>query len=195
VPKDDAILVLQIGIHCFVILYYHDRKMAIVADGGNIYASDQLAQRVIQSEFKGVNIINVPFYGQNRSNRCASAAVGIIIEFQKLHNRNELPCEVRSTKVVFERIKRVMHKVDTPKVTPWEPINVRSFGITCPSCGKHFSKGQKSWNLEHSQMLNPSAELAVISHSDVGEPYQQQSPEKFISRRRNIAQSEKRVGL
>jgi hypothetical protein len=60
---------------------------------------------------------------------------------------------------------------------------------------KAFSKGQKSWNLEHSQMLNPSAELAAISHSDVGEPYQQQSPEKFISRRRNIAQSEKRVGL
>ena len=137
-PTQDAILVMQIGIHAFVVLYYSARKLAIVADGANLYATDELAKTVIESEFTGEEVVNIPFYGQNRTNRCASSAVAIVLEFQKIHRSGEVPKEVRPTKVMFERLNQVLHKVDTPVTTGWQPINTQKIGVTCDKCGKHY---------------------------------------------------------
>jgi hypothetical protein len=133
-PNEDAILAMQIGNHCFVILYYHSRNIAIIADGSNAYQTDSFAQRCIKMEFEGVNLINIPFHGQNKSNRCASSAAIIIIEFQKYYNRDLLPTEIVPTKVVFERVQRSIHKVETTKTVGWTPINMQKFGITVRWC-------------------------------------------------------------
>lgn len=151
--KQDAIYVVQIGNHCFVVLYYHQRKLAIVADDGNLFEKDEVAQQFIASEFRGIDIKSVPFTGQNRTNRCASSAVGIILDFQIAHSKGEIPKEVKPSRLIFERVNSVLHKVDSAKTTSWTPINEQRIGITCPKCGKNYryAKNRNVLNLHRCQ--------------------------------------------
>lgn len=136
--KEDAIYVMQMGEHCFVILYYVDKKLALIADGDNLYEQDEVAQEVMRAEFHGIQVKSIPFVGQNRSSRCASSAVGIIIEFQSAHMKGEIPVLLKPSRVNFERINNSLHKVESEKVTPWIPIHLQAKGVTCPKCGKNY---------------------------------------------------------
>lgn len=121
-----------------MILYYHNLKLAIVADGANLYHEDEVAKKVVASEFAGIEIINSIFLGQNMDNRCDSSAVAIVLEFQKLQMKKEIPAELRPPKVTFERINNVLHKVETERITEWKPIDQRQKGVMCPRCAKNF---------------------------------------------------------
>jgi hypothetical protein len=130
VPNHDAIMVTQIGNHCFVILYYHDKRIAIIADGLNVFSKDDFAQRVIRSEFDGINVINIPFFGQNRANQCASSAVAIIIELQKAHQHDAIPSELRPERVTYQRIVNSLHPVEEPALQKFKSIDQQQKGVT-----------------------------------------------------------------
>lgn len=122
--------------------------LTVVADGANIYVEDHLARKVVEQEFEGVAVVPVPFYGQSRSNRCASSAAGIAIEFQRYHAKGAIPHEVRPSKVVFERINRSLHKIETPMIQGRKHIQKQVQGVSCPDCGKiyRFAKSRAVLN-------------------------------------------------
>jgi hypothetical protein len=45
-PRDDSIMLTQIGNHCFVLLYYRERRLLLVADGLNAYPQDAHSRNV-----------------------------------------------------------------------------------------------------------------------------------------------------
>jgi len=110
----DSIYLEQIGAHFFAVMYLHDRKLALVADGLNSLPEDEDAMSILQDDFAPATIQVVRFNGQNRDDRCGSAAVAIVIEFQKIYGRDELPSELWPEKVTYNRVQAAMHKVDTP---------------------------------------------------------------------------------
>jgi len=155
----DSIYLEQIGEHFFAVLYLHERKLALVADGLNSLPDDEEAMSIIQDDFAPAALRVVRFNGQNQDDRCGSAAVAIVIEFQKIYEQNELPSELWPERVTYKRIQAAMHKVDTPIITTWKPITEQKVGVTCPKCGKNFKKAKaRSYLNLHNCSIHPSVE-------------------------------------
>jgi len=134
----DSLYLDQVGEHFFVVLYLHKRNLALVADGLNSLPEDKEAMEMLQEDFAPAEIRVVKFTGQNRDDRCGSAAVAIILEFQKSYDRDEIPTELIPERVTYSRVDRALHKVRTPKITPWTPIQEPKIGVECPRCKKSF---------------------------------------------------------
>jgi len=155
----DSIYLEQIGAHFFAVLYLHERKIALVADGLNSLPDDEDAMSILHDDFAPATIRVVRFNGQNRDDRCGSAAVAIVIEFQKLYERGELPSELWPERVTYKRVQAAMHKVDTPIITNWKPITQQKVGVTCPRCGKNFKKAKaRSYLNLHKCSIHTSVE-------------------------------------
>lgn len=143
-PNKDALLAIEIGVHCYGALYLHRDRMILVADGLNYYNNDSLAKQFFKEDFPGVQLKLIRFVGQTQDNRCAGSAAAILIEFQKIYRSKAIPDVIKSPPVTFSRISRVLHKVETPKLSTFVPIHERlkdpSTGVTCPKCKRHWPK-------------------------------------------------------
>lgn len=131
----DSIYLEQVGQHFFVVLYIHERNLAMVADGLNSLPEDRAAMEMIKEDFAPAEVKVVRFKGQNRDDRCGSAVVAIILEFQKTYDRGEIPVELVPEKVTYQRVERALHKV---LITSWTLIQEQRIGAGCPRCGKTF---------------------------------------------------------
>jgi len=95
----------------------------------------------------------VRFEVQNRDDRCGSAAASIIIEFWKTHDRGGIPVELTPERVTYQRVGRALHKVQTPKITSWAPIQEQKIGVECPRCGKFLG----TWEKQKEREVNTSS--------------------------------------
>ena len=134
----DALYLIQIGNHLFVALHYHEEKISLISDGLNSFTEDNYARRILNRYFIGSDLRSVPFFGQNQDNRCGSAAAAIILQYQKVYPKREIPRELRPEKVFFSTVNRVLHKVECEKLTQWTSIEKQKVGVYCSKCNKHW---------------------------------------------------------
>ena len=67
------------------VLHLFRAKRAYVSDGLNLFTTDSIARASIVAELDGLNIVHIPFRGQNREDQCASSAVATMIEIQRIY--------------------------------------------------------------------------------------------------------------
>jgi len=140
----DALYLVQIGNHFFVVLHYFEEKLALVSDGLNSLETDQYAKDLLLDDFSGNELRQVLFFGQNQDNKCGSAAAAIMLEFQKAHKKREIPQELRPEKAFLKTVSKVLHKVESENLIGWRSIQERTVGITCPKC-------KRTWRLAKSK--------------------------------------------
>lgn len=145
----DSITLLQVGAHCYVILYYARTKHCFVADGENTFINNTASRKLVFARLSGARTISfIRFYGQKEKNYCGSSAAGIATEFQRLYKSGEKFNSIQVPDTTMRRIKKALHKYPDEKINRWQPINKQSWKTQCEKCGKKFNtKNRGAMNL------------------------------------------------
>lgn len=132
----DSLSLLQIGSHCFTVLYLSDEETCYVADGGNTFISDTKTERLVRLRLtRAKEVRGLKFDGQKQLDQCASSAAGIAIELQRLYKSKKFTSEVKVPSSIMDRIRRKLHKEPSKAMRPEAPINQIQWRATCPKCG------------------------------------------------------------
>lgn len=136
----DALHIVQVGAHCFTVLYWASSRHCLIADGENTFVNNMTSRRLLLTKLSGVKRISfLPFYDQREVDFCGSSAAAIAVEFQKIYKEKSDLREVRVAKSVIARIKKVLHKAPAVKIREWAPItNQAKRSLKCDACGKAF---------------------------------------------------------
>lgn len=82
----DVLYYLKHDFHCYAILYVHKLEAAYIADGGNIFRTDQNIANEIRQIVK-IRLISVTYDQQLKIDHCASSAVLIGVEMIRMHEK------------------------------------------------------------------------------------------------------------
>lgn len=147
---EDSLQLIQIGSHCFALLYISEIKTCYLADGQNTFSKHGKSRKMVLKKLSGVKFLKfLPFNGQKEEDNCASSAAAIAIEFQRLHNIKQLPMEpLLVADGTLERIRKVLHKGSGEKINTWSPIVGEAWKVKCDNCGAKFkTKNRGALNL------------------------------------------------
>lgn len=134
----DAIKIMTLGNHCFVILYLAAKRTCLIADGQNAFIKDTRVRKAIMASLQEASLIHgIPFGQQKAIDYCGSSAAVIAIEFQRILRTNNIPKEVVTPTSTLRRIQDALHKEPSKKINPWTPVgNPNSYKARCENCGK-----------------------------------------------------------
>lgn len=141
----DGLYLLQLGEHCYTILYYAGDKILYIADGENLIFKSEKTQELVEIELDDSEIVirKVIVKGQNQKNQCASSAAAIALEFQRLYPSKKIPREIVISGQRKERIASVLHKEPDQKLQKWKPVLDRQWKVRCSNCDKEFNTKNK----------------------------------------------------
>lgn len=148
--EEDSLELMQVGSHCFALLYIAEIKTCFLADGQNAFSKHAKSRKIVLKKLSGVKFLKfLPFNGQKEEDNCASSAAAIAIEFQRLHNIKRTPMEpLEVANGTLERIRKVLHKGSGEKINTWIPIVGESWKVKCNNCGAKFkTKNRGALNL------------------------------------------------
>lgn len=145
----DELFLLQIGTHCFVVLYIAETKTCFVADGENTFKEDRRTRKVVLNKLSRAAFINyLPYYGQKRADYCASSASAIAIEFQRLYKNKTWPEKIEVSGGTLARIAKIMHGGKGDTIQEWLPVKNISWKVQCSLCGiKMATKNRGALNI------------------------------------------------
>jgi hypothetical protein len=139
--ENDQLYFLRHSHHCFVLLHRANQRLAYIADGTNIYRTDQTVADELKELLK-VRLISIKFDQQLAVDHCGSSAILIGIELLKAHHRNmEPPRLLVANKTIRDRLIIRLHKADSVSVGQ-PPLNQRKLRLRCPSCTKSYQPTQ-----------------------------------------------------
>lgn len=136
--SQDGLFVMQIGSHCFAVLYLCESKTCIIADGANVSATDRIAHDMVHTHIPDAKLVPLPFIGQNRPDKCASSCIAIMVELEKIYRSRVIPDKLMPEKRLFKELNKKLHPVYTPPTTGRWRINQTSIGVECPKCGRRW---------------------------------------------------------
>lgn len=148
--EEDSLQLMQIGSHCFALLYIAKLKTCFLSDGQNAFINHSRSRKLVMTKLAGVNFLScLQFYGQKEEDQCASSAAAIAIEFQRLHNIREVPKDpLQVSTGQLDRIRKILHKGSGEKINSWTPIDGQAWKVKCDNCGKTFAtKNRGALNL------------------------------------------------
>lgn len=143
----DGIYLLPIGEHCFVIVYFVERNLAVISEGGSAYFLDSRLRRTLLMKIKPIRKFNyVQFPQHSGSDHCASSAIAICIEFQRMLRNRVIPNFIRAPATLLNRVKKVLHKEPTQSLTGRITIQERlkAQRLQCAKCGKKLNPKLKN---------------------------------------------------
>lgn len=148
-PSHDAVVLINIESHCFVLLFTPSRGQIFAADGVNEIARNSSYREKIESASK-MPVIPLHFMQQVGVDHCASSAAALVIEFKRLYQNPELINQsVRVEPFALSRIRGKLHKAISEHPNPgWVPINEIPFP-TCAKCGKLFREASRQRYVAH----------------------------------------------
>lgn len=130
---DTAIYIFILDSHAYVGLNVPEHNCAYLADGQNILPQELDCQTTIKSILR-CPIKIVKFIGQTSVDYCASSAVVIALELERLYINNEnIPSTLRPTKSLINLISRRFHKHSSLKINPTANIQTNYVKLACPN--------------------------------------------------------------
>lgn len=130
--NQDSITLLQVGAHCYAILYCARTKHCFVADGENTLLNNAASRRLVFSKLSGAKVITfIRFDGQREKNYCGSSAAGIATEFQRIYKSGEKMASIKTPDTTMASKKKVLHKYRDEKINRWQHINEQTWKATC----------------------------------------------------------------
>lgn len=138
--RNDALYLLQIGTHCYTILYFSDKKLCVIGDGENTYLTNKSSKTMVDSRLKGAREIKaIPFNNQKEKDHCASSAACIAIEFQLVYTTKNLPKELKPPPGLMKTMRARLHKEPGKIIREWKKVQDIKWRVQCDKCGKTFN--------------------------------------------------------
>lgn len=139
----DQLFYLRHEAHCYVLLYISDRKIAYIADGGNLFRTHQQIAQEIKQTLK-VRLISLEFDHQLGIDHCASSAVLIGLAFLKMHTQQSSFRRLSVSKRWRKRLINSLHKMKSEPVK-LPPLRQRRKILSCDFCDKTYksTEGKK----------------------------------------------------
>lgn len=88
---EDALYILALEHHAFVILYFADLDYCIIGDGENSYYDDPSAQAVINDLLGNPNTRGIQFLNLYRDEECGASAILIGLELLRIYHSSKIP--------------------------------------------------------------------------------------------------------
>lgn len=137
---EDKLYLLQVGEHCFAVLYLAKIRTCFVADGLNTFREEKITRQLVIARLSQAAHINyLPFYGQKEEDVCVSSVAAIAIEMQRLYKAKEWPTEIKVPALGLERLKKLLHKSRGKKTNEWLPVANINWKVKCSGCGMTFA--------------------------------------------------------
>lgn len=133
---EDALYFLDYQFHCLVLLYYHEEKQALIADGGNLFReNNRIAEGV--RKLLGIRLISIPYDQQTKVDYCATSAVLIAFEFLRMHRDKVRLARIDSAKTYRKRLPRALHKHKS-ELLDLSELRKHRKALICTHCAKTY---------------------------------------------------------
>lgn len=105
----DSLYFLSFDGHCYVLMYYYSRELCYIADGNNIFRTDQeIAQSIKQ--LLNVRLISLIYEDQVAVDHCVSSAILIGIELLRSYKSGVFPMRLNSSVYWRKRLAKQLHR-------------------------------------------------------------------------------------
>lgn len=149
--KTDQLYLVKFESHCFMVLYYAKRQLGIIADGGNIYRTNEEMSIRIRSLLK-IRLRGLDFNCQSKADHCGSSAVLIGLELIRLYQSGHTPDELISPCSWREDIVSQMHREYSESLRV--PVHQFQKRMKCSKCGKSFRGTERRSYHQHVVMCS-----------------------------------------
>ena len=138
--NQDELFFIRHDHHCFVLLYISEKRLAYIADGGNVYRTNQQVANELKQRLK-IRLVSLEFNQQLKIDHCGSSSILIGIELLKLHSRGiDFQELIASKKLRADLIKSFHTSESKPLDLP--SLRQRRKMLTCKFCGRTFKTNQ-----------------------------------------------------
>lgn len=157
----DGIYFMDCDQHCYVLLYEHDKELAIIADGQNLYRDNDDTATFIRN-IVGVRLISIKYSGQIGLDHCSSSAILIALELAKCYTANYRPLELMPIKSLRDRIISRLHPHESESlhsdtgIACGSSLRALRKSLICNKCGKAFSYGARRNYAQHIRRCQPT---------------------------------------
>lgn len=137
----DALYFLNYNFHCYVLLYVHKLQAAYIADGGNLFRTEQTVADRVRKIVK-IRLISLTYDQQLKVDHCASSAILIGLELLRMHSTGQRIFKLVTTKAYRDKVTRSLHQLPSqPLELP--PLRQRRSQLVCPHCAKTYKSTQR----------------------------------------------------
>lgn len=128
--------------HCFVLLHIVSRRLAYIADGANIFRTDQQVAGEIKA-LLNIRLVPLEYTQQLGNDHCASSAILIGLELLKMHSRGIRFQKLITSKCLRAQVVKYLHRYESSTVAQ-TPLRQRRETLTCSFCDKTYKSTQAS---------------------------------------------------
>lgn len=142
----DKIYLLRFQSHCYIILYYSQSKTGYIADGGNLFRTDEEISRSVRHLLK-IRLFSCQYNQQEKIDHCGSSAVLIALEMMRAYKLQIKPSKLSSPISWRKRIIAKLHK--------HESVNLNSMNhefqerLKCNNCSKIYRPNERRSYFQH----------------------------------------------
>lgn len=136
----DQLFFLRHDRHCYALLYTIERNLAFIADGANLFRTDQQVATQLK-QLLNIRLVSLEFNQQLRVDHCGSSAILIGLELLKMHSRGIKFQELIASKSWRADLIKSLHK-SSSKPMKLPPLGQRRKKLTCKFCDKTFKSTQ-----------------------------------------------------
>lgn len=143
----DQLFFLKFESHCFVILYYAKSRSGYIADGGNLFRTDESVSKSVRSLLK-IKLRSCEFNQQTEIDHCGSSAVLIGLEMMRAYKSGLRPGKLICPSSWKKKVIKQLHKfksqtMDLPALHKFQQR------LECTRCGKRYRGTQRRNYYQH----------------------------------------------
>lgn len=136
----DHLYFLEHDKHCFVILYVHNRDLAFIADGGNVFRNNKEVADQLKKTL-GIRLVSLEFDQQLGIDHCGSSAVLIGLELLRMHSCGIKFQQLLASREVRRKLIQSMH-ASPSKLIKAHSLRQHRKALTCKFCKKSYKSNQ-----------------------------------------------------
>lgn len=147
--QKDGLFVLQVGQHCFAVIFLANKKICILADGQNTFIDSKRTRALVLTALEGAEYVEaITYLGQLESDKCGGSCAAIAIELQRLYKTKNWPSEIQPSTSIKKRVNDSLYKEQGRKLNPPKTLQGNKFRAQCENCGTTFpTKNRGALNL------------------------------------------------
>lgn len=139
---EDGLYILNHRYHGYVLLYFHEKKHALIADGRNLFREKLSINEEIK-KLTGIRLISIPFHQQLHVDDCGSSAILIGLELLRNYRAKTRPTIIMPYPSLVTRIRNHFQSINSKRISLNCKDNLVPF-YQCSKCKRKFKKRVKA---------------------------------------------------
>lgn len=138
VPTEDGLFFLDYESHCYVLLYYKEKNLALISDGGDTYHRDVEISSELNKLLR-IRLISCSFKQQTRIDHCTSSALLIGLELLRAYKSQLRPFNLFAPKELRTYVRQRLHKYTSVASMSGMQLHELKSTNSCSRCGRRFA--------------------------------------------------------